>query len=80
MAGRRFTVSDSEILRFFQESEDPFVTTNEVADFLDFSNHGARKRLYSLAEDGLIDYKKVGRSPAWWLTDEGEQFIESSDE
>lgn len=83
MAGRRDTVSDAEILRFFTESNDPFLSTVEVADFLGFSNEGARKRLYDLADEGYLDYKRVGRSPAWWLTEKGVEYLrdeESSNE
>ena len=75
MAGRKETVSDAEILRNFKESDDPFLSTGEIADILDFTNSGARKRLYDLAEKGLLDYKRVGRSPAFWLTAEGEEIL-----
>jgi predicted ArsR family transcriptional regulator len=79
MAGRKETVSDAEILRFFEESSDPFLTTVEVAEFLGFSNEGARKRLYDLADEGLIDFKRVGRSPAWWITNSGRELIDAQD-
>ena len=75
MAGRKDTVSDAEILEFFEDTVDPFLTTAEIADLLDFSNEGARKRLYDMADEGLLDYKRVGRSPAWWLTDEGKAYL-----
>ena len=71
MAGRKETVSDDEILQIFVESPDPFLVTSEIADQLGFSNTGARKRLYNLAEQDYLDYKKAGNSPAWWLTDAG---------
>ncbi|GAA4978455.1 hypothetical protein QTL95_09345 [Rhizobium sp. S152] len=79
MAGRKETVSDDEILRLFLESPDPFLVTNEIADQLGFSNTGARKRLYSLAEEGYIEFKKAGNSPAWWLTDAGREFLETGE-
>ena len=75
MAGRRETVSDAEILRFVRDSSDPIVTTAEVAEYLEFSKEGARKRLYSLAEEGYLDFKKVGRNPAFWITDNGREFL-----
>jgi len=67
MAGRKETVSDEEILQLFEEASDPVLTTSEVADYLDFSKEGARKRLYNLADDGKLDYKKAGRNPVFWL-------------
>ena len=80
MAGRKETVSDKEILRFFEQSPDHFLTTNEVAEYLDFSKQGTRKRLYALADEELLDFKKVGRNPAWWLTDEGRDFLSDENE
>ncbi|MFD1601013.1 hypothetical protein ACFSBX_18935 [Halobellus rarus] len=68
-------MSDGEILKFVRDSSDPIVTTAEVAEYLEFSKEGARKRLYALAEDGRLDFKKVGRNPAFWITDKGRGFI-----
>lgn len=68
-------MSDSEILNFVRDSSDPFVTTAEVAEYLEFSKEGARKRLYSLANEGYLEFKKVGRNPAFWITSEGEEFV-----
>ena len=76
MAGREQTVSDEEILRFFTESEDPFLTTGEVAEFLDFSNQGTLKRLYRLEDAELIDSKRAGKVPGWWITEKGRRFLQ----
>lgn len=76
MAGRKETISDTEILRYFEESDEPFLSTGEMADMLGFSKTGARKRLYELSEEGLLDFKRVGRSPVFWLTSEGEETLE----
>lgn len=70
-------MEDREILRFFYDSEDPFQFTGEVADFLGFSNNGARKRLRALERKGLLNSKTGGRVPAWWLADEGTKMLES---
>lgn len=80
MAGRKETVSDAEILRIFYRCSDPFLTTSEVAEQLEFSLEGARKRLYALEEDGYLEYKKVGNSPAFWLTEQGEHWMSTSTE
>ncbi|TKX52952.1 hypothetical protein EXE44_16565 [Halorubrum sp. SS7] len=56
------------VLSLFNESSDPVLTTSEVAEELDFSLSGTRKRLYQLNEDGIIDMKKAGNSPVWWLS------------
>ena len=70
MAGRKETVSDREIISIFQRSPDPFLTTAEVAEELDFTLTGARKRLYSLENDGLLQSKKAGNSPVWWVSED----------
>lgn len=77
--GREQTVSDKEILQFFIDSDDPVLFTGEVADFLDFSLGGARDRLKDLSSRDLLDMKKGGRVPVWWITDEGRSFVASSD-
>ena len=68
-------MSDEEILEFFSESDDPFLTTGEVADFLDFSNQGTLKRLYKLEDAELIATKRAGKVPGWWITDKGRKFL-----
>lgn len=75
MAGRKDTVPDKEILREFQETDDPFLSTKELADTFNFSNSGIRARLYSLSDDGYLDFKKVGNSPAFWITDRGRDVL-----
>ena len=75
MAGRKKTVSDSEILSLFAESTDPVLGTAEVAETLDFSIQGARQRLYDISDKGHLDFKKIGGSPAFWLTPEGEEAL-----
>ncbi len=69
--GREETVDDSEILRLFEEGQDPFLFTGEVADMIGFSNQGALPRLKKLEERGLLDSKRGGKVLAWWITEEG---------
>ena len=76
MAGREETVSDKEILKFFEDADDPILGTGDVAELLDFSKRGARERLYKLTDKGLIDYRKIGRVPAFWITDKGRAYLE----
>lgn len=80
MGGRKETVSDEEILRHFMESEDPVLSTTEVADRLGFSNSGAWTRLDNLEDRGLIFNKKVGQTNIWWISSDGVEFAEGSDE
>ncbi|MFD2655332.1 hypothetical protein ACFSUP_04355 [Gracilibacillus thailandensis] len=68
-------MSDKDILQFFIDAEDPVLGTGDIADFLDFSNRGARERLYKLSDKGLVDYRKLGRVPAWWITERGRAYL-----
>lgn len=72
--GRKETVSDQEILQIFVESDDPFLSTSEVADHLGFSNPGTLDRLEQLFKSDYLQRKKVGNSYAWWLTEPGREF------
>lgn len=74
-AGREETVDDKEILRIFEQSEDPFMFTGEVADELGFSNEGAIKRLKKLNRRKFLASKKAGNVPGWWLTDRGRAYL-----
>lgn len=74
-AGREVSVDDKEILEVFEESPDPFLFTGEVADGIDFSTRGTLNRLHELAEKGLIDTKRSGKVPGWWLTDRGRAYL-----
>ncbi|TKX45176.1 winged helix-turn-helix domain-containing protein [Halorubrum sp. ARQ200] len=76
MAGRKETISDKEILIILKSATDPVLTTSELADETGFSLNGIRKRLYSLEEKGLVDEKKAGNSPVWWITEDGADFVD----
>ncbi|AXG11592.1 winged helix-turn-helix domain-containing protein [Haloplanus rubicundus] len=80
MAGRKPTVSDEEILHVLSESDDPFLTTTEVAEQVDLSQPGMLKRLRDLEDAGYIDNKKAGNSNTWWITDIGRQIYDEEGE
>lgn len=76
--GRKPVVSDEKILQLVVESSDPVVTAPELADELPISKTGVYKRLRDLDERGLIDSKKIGQGKAWWITTDGEAFLDGS--
>jgi predicted transcriptional regulator len=79
-SGRRETVDDEEILQVFVKSDDPVLFTGEVRDAIGFStNKGTRKRLYDLEDRGLLQLKRGGRVPVFWITPAGREFVEESD-
>ena len=77
MGGREETISDEEILRVFEDADDPVLSTTDVATEIEFSNSGAGDRLHPLADSGYLERKEVGRTLIWWLTEAGEELIQS---
>jgi predicted ArsR family transcriptional regulator len=75
--GRTPVVSDEQILECFVEADDPVLSAPELADELPISKTGVYKRLRDLDERGLIDSKKFGQGKAWWITDDGRDFLGS---
>lgn len=70
--GRNPRVSDEEILEVFRRTDDPVLSTSEVADELSIKRRATLTRLQRLAENGVLERKQAGgRNTVWWLaTDE----------
>lgn len=65
--GRKPTDTDDDILELFRESDDPVLSTREVADQLSISRRATYERLRKLSEEGKLEAKKIGgRSFVWW--------------
>jgi CTP-dependent riboflavin kinase len=79
MGGRPPDTTDREILSIFANSDEPVLSTTEIADTLSYSQGGTYKRLQQLGEEGLLRSKMIGDSKAWWLTDSGQRFLEDTD-
>jgi CTP-dependent riboflavin kinase len=75
MGGRPPDTTDREILSIFADSDEPVLSTTEVADTLSYSQGGTYKRLQQLGEEGLLRSKMIGDSKAWWLTEDGQDFL-----
>ncbi|MUV60012.1 winged helix-turn-helix transcriptional regulator [Halobacterium sp. CBA1126] len=78
MGGRPPDTTDREILGIFSTSDDPVLSTTEVADQLSYSQPGTYSRLAELEEEGLLHSKDIGNAKAWWLTDDGQRFLEDT--
>lgn len=76
--GRNPVITDKQILRHFVKSNDPVTTAPELAEKLPISKTGVYKRLRNLDEKGLINSKKIGRGKAWWITEDGEDFLKDA--
>jgi predicted transcriptional regulator len=61
-------VTEQDILLVFEErSEEPFLTTADVAEGLPISADAVYRRLEKMRENGLVGKKKTGaRSVGWW--------------
>lgn len=61
------SVSDDDILFFFETGDRPFYGTAEVATEFDLSNTQAKRRLESLSEAGELEEVPMNdRQIAWW--------------
>ncbi|PSP83545.1 hypothetical protein BRC96_06895 [Halobacteriales archaeon QS_6_64_34] len=65
--GRKPRVTDDEILQVFRDTNDPVLSTDEVADQLPLERRSVYDRLVSLREDGALTSKQVGGRNIWWI-------------
>jgi hypothetical protein len=79
MTGRKPEISDKEILQVFAESTDSVLSAPEIAEQFDYSTPGIYKRLRALQDESRLNSKKIGQGRAWWLTDEGKQYLDEVD-
>ena len=68
--GRKPRVTDKDLLDVFRQTNDPVLSTAEVADEIPIQRRGTLRRLRSLEADGDLDSKSIGgRNTVWWLSD-----------
>ena len=68
--GRKPRVTDEEILRLFQESSDPVLSTDEVKEILPIGRSATYKRLSALRDEGQLNGKSIGgKNTVYWLPD-----------
>lgn len=62
-------VTEQDILKAFDATDDPFLTTTELAERLPVSRQAIHHRLEQMREKELVDKKKTGaRGAGWWAT------------
>jgi Fic family protein len=65
--GRKRRVRDPEILRVFTETDQPVLTTADVAATLPIGTRQTYERLATLYDGEVIERRKVGpRTYVWW--------------
>lgn len=68
--GRKPRATDTDILEVFRETDDPVLSTAEVADRLPIKRRGTLNRLQNLRDTGELEAKQIGgRNTIWWLAD-----------
>ena len=68
--GRKPRVTDEDLLDVFRQTNDPVLSTAEVADEIPIQRRGTLRRLRSLEADGDLDSKQIGgRNTVWWESD-----------
>lgn len=71
-------IRDADFLELFTESDDPVLSTREIADALDVEPQTVINRLNPLEEQGILKSKKAGPSKIWWHTKAAELWREAS--
>lgn len=67
--GRKPRVTDEELLAVFQRTDDPVLSTAEIADELPIKRRATLTRLRRLADNGVLSRKQTGgRNTVWWPT------------
>jgi len=70
--GPKPSITDGEILALFRESDDPVLSTAEVAEQAPLARRSVYDRLVALREEGKLDSKEIGgRNTVWWLSNKG---------
>lgn len=60
-------VTEQDILKVFDATEDAFLTAGEIADQLPISRQAVNYRLKQMQEKDLVEKKKAGaRAAGWW--------------
>ena len=69
--GPKPSVTDEELLQLFRETDDPVLSTAEVAEQVTLARRSVLDRLKSLEDAGRLESKEIGgRNTVWWLPDE----------
>ena len=62
-------VTKQDILKVFDEADEPVLSATEIADVFDVARQTISRRLDDMEEEGLVEKKQIGaRAVAWWAT------------
>lgn len=67
------------ILHAIRDIYGPAAGTSEIAEKVGVSRQAVDKHLRELADEGLVNTRKIGQVRVWWLSDDGERMISDTD-
>ncbi|MDS0475709.1 winged helix-turn-helix domain-containing protein [Natrinema sp. 1APR25-10V2] len=71
-SGRGPHATDEDILSVLRTTNDPVLSTAEIADQLPIKRRATLDRLRALEDTGLVESKRIGgRNTVWWLSAAG---------
>lgn len=74
--GRPQEITTADIFQALSRADAPFVTTADVAEEIDCSREGARKRLDELVKSGELESRTVGsRAKVWYRSHDPERSV-----
>ena len=74
------TADRKSILKVLALAYSPVLGTSDIAEKTGVSRQAADQRLRRMADDGLVDTRKIGRSRVWWITSRGKAYLDPDSE
>jgi len=65
--------SDEKTLQLVQQQEGSFATAPEIAGDMSVGEKQTRNRLDALASEDYLNWRRVGSTKVYWLSDKGER-------
>lgn len=66
---RERKISDQDVLKVFDNADEPVLTASEIAEALPVTRQAVNYRLNRMHEEGTVDRKNAGASAVvWWAT------------
>lgn len=74
------TADRKSILKALALAYPPVLGTSDIAERTGVSRQAADQRLRRMADDGLVDTRKIGRVRVWWITNNGKIYVDPDED
>jgi len=74
------TADRKSILEALALAYSPVLGTSDIAERTGVSRQAVDQRLRRMAEDGLVETRKIGRSRVWWITNKGRAYLDPDED